>query len=103
MDLDQIFGDDGFADNIFDMFDSFMPSVFALSVNFYDKYKYYLKLLIVLIFTTRIFYKIFYLNITKSTFDLRQKLIFNVINIIILIYCIYSESQTNNQSQEKID
>ena len=103
MNLDQIFGDDGIADNIFDMFDSFMPSVFALSVNFYNNYKYHLKLLIVLIFTSRILYRLFYLNITKSTFDLRHKLIFNIINIIILIYCIYSESKANETENKKID
>ena len=97
MSLNQIFGDDSIVDNIFDIFDSTMPSFFALSVNFYNDYKYYIKLLIVLVFTTRVLYRLFYLNITKTTSDLRFKLISNIVNIIILIYCIYSESN------EKVD
>ena len=102
MSLDQIFGDDNIVDNIFDIFDSTMPSFFALSVNFYNDYKYYIKLLIVLAFTTRILYRLFYLNITKTTSDLRFKLISNIVNIIILIYCIYSESN-EKVDEEKID
>jgi len=103
MNLEQIFSDDGIADNIFDMFDSIMPSIFALSVNLYNNYKYHLKLFIVLVFTARILYRLFYLNITKSTFDLRHKLIFNIINIIILIYCIHSESKVKSKETKKID
>ena len=101
MDFDQIFGDDGIADYIFDAFDSFMPSIFALSVNLYNKYKYHLKLLIVLIFTARIMYRLFYLNITKSSTDLRYKFAFNLINIITLIYCIYSEVKSDDTENFK--
>ena len=94
MDFDQII------EPILDWFDSAMPSIFAFSTSIYNNYKNHIKLFIVLAFTVRILYRLFYLKMTRSTYDLRLKLAMNIFNIVVLSYYIYSEIKTSKETKK---
>ena len=88
--------DSGAFDQITDSLETLIPSIFNfISSNvipFFKKYKYHLKLFILILLAGRVFYRMKILNIKEETVKLEYKFIGQIINIVIVFYLIFKNS-----------
>ena len=88
--------DSGAFDQITDSLETLIPSLFNFVssnvIPFFKKYKYHIKLLILLLLAGRVFYRMKVLNIKEETVNLQYKFIGQIINIVIVFYLIFKNS-----------
>jgi hypothetical protein len=90
--------DFGIFDQIVDSIETLIPTIINFVNNttifkFIKKHKSIIKLILMILISFRVFYRIQILNIKEESVNLHYKLIGNVVNIVILVYTIISESR----------
>lgn len=95
--------DSGFFDQLSDSIETLLPAIFHFLHNnsFFDKiekYKNYIKILIIIIFAIRVYYRITILDEKEEGVNLIFKIIGYIINIIIVLKTI--KKVKNNKSKK---
>mgnify|MGYP001233032916 CR=1 FL=1 len=86
-----MFKDSGLFDTILDVFENLIPTIFSNILDSLKKNKNILKFIVLLGFTIRIVYRIYFLNIKEETVNLHYKLISSIFNLIVIKYIIIKD------------
>ncbi len=86
-----MFKDSGLFDTILDVFENLIPTIFSNIIDSLKKNKNILKFIVLLGFTIRIVYRIYFLNIKEETVNLHYKLISSIFNLIVIKYIIIKD------------
>ena len=98
-----MFKDSGTFDLVIDIFENLIPTIFSNIIDLFQKYKNILKFIILLIFTIRIIYRIYVLEIKEEKVNLHYKLASSVFNLLIVKYVIIKELIDKNDKKNKND
>lgn len=96
--------DNGIFDQITDSFETLLPTIFNFFnnnvISFLKKYKYHIKIFILLLLAARVFYRLKILNIKEETVNLEYKFIGQIINIVFVFYLIFKNNKKKEISDE---
>lgn len=96
-----MFEDSGFFDQLIDLFDCIIPTVFTIVIPFFKKNKNFFKLMFVLILSIRMLYRVLFMDLKEEKINLNLKLISYIVNIGIITYFIISDHIKSNKEEEK--
>lgn len=96
-----MFEDSGFFDQLIDLFDCIIPTVFTIVIPFFKENKNFFKLMFVLILAIRMIYRVLFMDLKEEKINLNLKLISYIVNISIIIYFIISDHIKNNKKKEE--
>ena len=96
-----MFKDSGTFDLIIDIFENLIPTIFSNIIDLFKKYKNILKFIILLLFTIRIIYRIYVLEIKEEKVNLHYKLASSIFNLLIVKYILIKELIEKKNKKKK--